>query len=147
MPSSMGDFVIRVSRPTLRLFSKSKRPKSPLPLAHTDVRRFLHIHSLRASRSIGKWDSDIELWKELGTSANRVDLKISYRDSARPINLTGDAKVRELNNTEMSLASGGIGIGSFIASYETWRLQVWVSNLVNGLPTHVPTMPKGTPLH
>ena len=55
--------------------------------------------------------------------------------------------MRELNNTEMGLASGGIGIGSFIASYETWRLQVWANNLANSFPNHIPTIPKGTALN
>ncbi len=55
--------------------------------------------------------------------------------------------MRDLDNTEMVLASGGIGLGSFIASYETWRLQVWANNLANSLPNHIPAITGATPLN
>ena len=57
--------------------------------------------------------------------------------------------MRELNNTEMNSASGGVGQGSFAGNTSRQQFQAWVSSLTNGLPnngTPAP-IPGGTPLH
>ena len=79
----------------------------------------------------------------------RLDLKAGHWKPELPINLMGDAKMRELNNTEMNSASGGVGQGSFAGNTSRQQFQAWVSSLTNGLPnngTPAP-IPGGTPLH
>lgn len=113
------------------------------------VRLFLQIRGLCGSSSIDEWDGDIAMWKDWGTCAMHLDLEVSHWESALPINLMGDAKMRELNNTEMDLAGGGVGQGSFAGNTSRQQFLAWVSSLTNGLPnngTPAP-IPGGTPLH
>lgn len=122
---------------------------SPLHSARTVVRLFLQTRGLCASSSMSVLDGDIAMWKDWGTCAMHLDLEISHWESALPINLMGDAKMRELNNTEMDLAGGGVGQGSFAGNTSRQQFLAWVSGLTNGLPNnHTPApIPGGAPLH